>query len=211
MVQTDAGRELVSTPTLVIAVPPRVWLGIDGAGACFSTALNQALAATPTWMAAQARFVATYERAFWREQGLCGDAFSRVGPMAEVHDASASPEANAALFGFLGVPAPARQGLGEERLVELCIDQLAALFGEQARNFTATYLKDWAADRCIATQVDIAGPHAHPELDLRPYLAELHRLRCSFASTEAAAEEGGYLEGALAAAEQASYALTSRV
>lgn len=42
-------------------------------------------------MAPHAKFVALYDRAFWRAAGPSGMAQSRVGPMAEVHDASSEP------------------------------------------------------------------------------------------------------------------------
>ena len=41
-------------------------------------------------MAAQGKFIATYPRAFWREKGLSGQAFSQVGPMIEMHNASST-------------------------------------------------------------------------------------------------------------------------
>ncbi len=38
-------------------------------------------------MAGHAKVVALYERPFWREQGLSGDAISHCGTLAEIHDA----------------------------------------------------------------------------------------------------------------------------
>lgn len=66
--------------------------------------LTQRLTSVPTSMAGQAKFVATFEHAFWRDKNLSGQCFSRVGPLVEIHDASASDHAYPALFGFIGVP-----------------------------------------------------------------------------------------------------------
>ena len=39
-------------------------------------------------MAGHAKFIALYERAFWREAGCSGTAMSQRGPLTEIHDAS---------------------------------------------------------------------------------------------------------------------------
>src|SRR3546814_6529132 len=68
---------------------------------------------------------------FWREQGLSGEARSAVGPMAEIHDASAQ-EGNGALFGFLGVPAQVRRQMPQADLISHCRSQFVRLFGQRA-------------------------------------------------------------------------------
>jgi monoamine oxidase len=59
-------------------------------------------------------------------------------------------------------------------------------------------IKDWSTDPATATHADCAPPAGHPAY--RP-LAPTERL--FFAGTETAPEDGGFLEGALAAAEAA--------
>ncbi|KFA90172.1 hypothetical protein Q664_29805 [Archangium violaceum Cb vi76] len=54
---------------------------------------------TATWMAPHAKYVAVFDEPFWRRLGLSGEARSRVGPLAEVHDAS-DCGGEAALFGM---------------------------------------------------------------------------------------------------------------
>ncbi|MBT6276668.1 MAG: NAD(P)-binding protein [Chromatiales bacterium] len=185
---------------LVVAIAPRVFVEIDGVDDSFSYTLMTALTGEPTWMAAQAKYVATYDRAFWREQGLSGDVFSRVGPMVEIHDASTASN-NPALFGFVGVPARARLSVSVSELEEACKVQLTNIYGEDASNPTGTCLVDWARDSNIATTVDLTDAPRHPELDLSPHFAELMGLSVDFSVSEVSSVEGGYLEGAICASD----------
>src|SRR3546814_13789730 len=93
---------------------------------------------------------------FWREQGLSGEARSAVGPMAEIHDASAQ-EGNGALFGFLGVPAQVRRQMPQADLISHCRSQFVRLFGQRAAKPEAEFLKDWAGDPYTATAADDAS------------------------------------------------------
>lgn len=164
-------------------------------------AARQALAAIPTWMAGHAKFVAVYDRPFWREAGLSGDAMSRRGPLAEIHDASGPEGRPAALFGFLGVPAAQRRGQGA-RIEALALEQLARLFGPEARAPRQVALQDWACDPLTATEADQRPPPGHPAYGLPAALAGLDGGRLHLAGTETAPEMGGLMEGALASAER---------
>lgn len=96
-------------------------------------------------MAPHAKYLAVYDKPFWREQGLSGEARSARGPMGEIYDASI-PGGSAALFGFLGVPAAVRRSVPEEALLSHCRAQFARLFGPQAATPQAEFIKDWAQD-----------------------------------------------------------------
>lgn len=144
---------------VLLALPPRLAIGTLG----FTPALPQALAAAwqqcATWMAPHAKYLAVYERPFWREQGLSGEARSAVGPMAEVHDAS--PQAGAgALFGFIGIPAHVRRNIPEAVFLAACRAQLVGLFGQGAAAPTAEFLKDWSGEVFTAVAAD-QQPAAH--------------------------------------------------
>lgn len=193
---------------LVIAAPPRKVSAF--LQPFLPPRLHSKLSATPTWMAAQAKFVALYDTPFWREAGLAGQAFSRVGPMVEIHDASSTPEAGHALFGFLGVPASIRRQHSQSALDAACLAQLTAIFGPQASQPRAMLLKDWAQDEWIASDLDRAESPQHPDLNLAPWSAELHELGLHWVSSECAPQEAGYLEGALCAVESFVQTATSR-
>ena len=162
---------------------------------------------TPTWMAPYAKFLATYPRPFWRQAGLSGTAQSMAGPMVEIHDASRTANGEgAALFGFLGVPAPVRAMAGETAMRHHCLAQLVRLFGPEASAPDATHFKDWSADPLTATAAD-GEAGGHPEPQSAPWFDPAWSARDSMAGSETAREHPGYLEGALAAAEAAVAAL----
>ena len=167
---------------VVLALPLRLVAG-----------LGVAVPDVPTWMAGHAKLVATYPTAFWRAMGLNADAVSHRGPLAEIHDASPHGAAKGALFGFAHVGAAGQPGFREA-----AIAQLVRLFGPDAAKPEAVFIKDWSMDPATATPADKAPPPGHP---VYPAVPPTRRL--VFAGTEASPEEGGFLEGALAAAEAA--------
>lgn len=204
MWQIVTSETTLSASHLIAAVPPRVALAsIEWKGA-LSPALRITLNRTPTWMATQAKFIAHYEQPFWRQNGLAGDAFSRVGPLVEVHDASADDDHGFALFGFLGVPSLQRTSLGQELLTQACLRQLVTLFGEPALSPLATALEDWSTQPYTCTENDQLQSPQHPECDLTPFASELKAHNLAFSSTEVASQDAGYLEGALVAARNAA-------
>ncbi len=159
---------------------------------------------TPTWMAPQAKFVAIYDRPFWRAAGLSGTAQSLVGPLAEIHDATTDAGA-AALFGFVGLPATARATLSQDGVIRAAIDQLARLFGPEAAAPRARLLKDWATDRFTATRADSASS-GHPAPATAPWVTGAWAGRLSLAGSETSTTEPGYLAGAIEASGRAARA-----
>ncbi|MCY6379788.1 flavin monoamine oxidase family protein [Hoeflea prorocentri] len=193
----------------VLALPPRV-----AAGLVFEPQLSDAqmstLRSVPTWMAGQAKFVAVYERPFWRQDGLSGDAMSRQGPLVETHDASSPQAGPGALFGFVGVPVQIRQSRQAD-LKAAALQQLVRLFGNEAGNPLQTALQDWAFETETAAELDHQALSSHPQYGLSPELAGLWGGRLMLCVSETAAEFGGYLEGALAAAETTAMLLEKEI
>jgi monoamine oxidase len=200
---TNSGESDFIADRVIIAAPPRVIVDkLDVADEGLKS-LQKALARVPTWMAAQAKFVASYEKPFWREQGLSGQAFSHCGPMVEIHDASAAENDGFALFGFIGVSARDRINISGEDLKRACLSQLVKIFGEQAADFQNCYLFDWANQKFTASTADIHGQPEHPYIDLMPYRQCLKDNRLFIASSEVATQDPGYLRGAIVAANDA--------
>ncbi len=192
---------IVTTSKVILALPPRLAARTIDFTPRLPIAVHRAWAATPTWMAGHAKLVAVYERAFWRDAGLSGAAQSMVGPLAEVHDASAFG-ADAALFGFVGVSVAGRRALGS-RLPEGAVAQLVRLFGKQAGSPKAILLKDWAGDPLTAIPEDAKLPGGHPTFGASIGLGPDWQRVLFTAGTEVARSGGGYLEGALVAADHA--------
>jgi monoamine oxidase len=193
----------------ILALPPRLL----EASVAFSPALDAETARrwreTATWMAPHAKFFAIYDRPFWREAGLSGTAQSMVGPLVEIHDATTA-SGRAALFGFVGVPAERRAEAGRDAIVAAAVQQLADLFGAQARAPRATLFKDWAADPLTATADDRVGGD-HPRPSSQAWVTGEWRKYISLAGSETSRTEPGYLAGAIAAAEGAVADVVSRV
>jgi monoamine oxidase len=205
----NGSEQTVRASHVVLALPPRLL----EATVSFSPALDSATARrwrdTPTWMAPHAKFVAVYERSFWRDAGLSGTAQSMVGPLVEIHDATTA-SGKAALFGFVGVPADQRLAVGRNALVRACIQQLASLFGSEAARPVAILFKDWAADPLTATPDDrTAG--GHPSPGRRPWIGGEWQNHVSLAGSETSSSEPGYLAGAVDAAARAVAAVMGRL
>jgi len=202
---TFADGQTLEAGHVVLALPPRL-----AARLTFSPELAperlRALGEIPTWMGAHAKFVAVYDTPFWRAAGLSGDAMSRHGPLMEIHDASGPEGTPAALFGFVGVPAVHRAGKGAE-IGQAALSQLARLFGPQALTPRQTALRDWAFEPDTAVADDHVPPRAHPDYGLPADLRDPWDGRLHFAVSEMAPEVGGFMEGALAAAEAAAQRL----
>lgn len=173
---------------VIVAAAPRVATRI-GYVPPLRSMTESTLNAIPTWMGHARKYVVTYARPFWRAAGLSGFVFSHSGPLAEIHDVSTEEEG--ALFGFV------RQGADAQKIEEEVIAQLVRLFGEEARHVTKIYDGHWRQDPLSSTPED-AALQAHPQYG---HETEAYDGRLHFVSTEASRVEGGYLEGALLAAQ----------
>ncbi|MBW4933044.1 flavin monoamine oxidase family protein [Marinobacter sp. F4206] len=180
---------------VLLAMPPR----LVESQLTFSPALPNELARnwreTDTWMAPHAKYIAVFDRPFWRDQGLSGEARSAVGPMVEIHDAS-TLEGKAALFGFLGVPADVRRRVSEEEIITACRKQFVRLFGSQAENPEAEFIKDWAKEIYTATDTDQRSSGDHPMPALSPNSGAWAN-RVTGIGSEWSREFTGYLAGAI--------------
>lgn len=195
--------DVYQTEHLILALPPRMIHQYLTPHHWASDKLVKELICVPTWMANQTKCVVTYDKAFWREKGLSGQAFSRVGPMIEIHDASTKDQGEFALFGFLGLSYEQINSLSIEQLKVLCINQLRLLFGDAAQSYSKCYLKCWGNDEYVVTNRDRVEQPAHPYFDMSEFESELLPLNLYLAGSEFAESEAGYLEGAIIAADKA--------
>ncbi|MBV7316369.1 FAD-dependent oxidoreductase [Shewanella sp. NIFS-20-20] len=207
-----AGEQTMSADYVIFAMPPRQVAAQLTITPSLDDDLIDTLAATPTWMAAHAKVVAVYPQAFWRANGASGTVMSHVGPLIEIHDASeeftATGDGLGALFGFLGINAPARKTAGKDALLAMALQQLIRIFGEQAAQPLAMEIMDWSQQSLIAHRNDFSTL-LHPHYGLYPANGGEQHGQLIFAGTEAATSNGGYLEGALEAAETAVAMITS--
>ncbi len=199
------GTEVRAKRAIALALPPGL-----AARLALSPPLPPRLLATcrgtPAFMGSSAKTVVVYARAFWRDAGLSGAAFSRRGPLSEVHDHSPDGHNAAPPFGALlgfsaGPGAPSREDV---------LAQLVRLFGPEAAAPTELHCCDWSAEE-HTTPADERGARAgsggwHDALFAEGAWAG----RLLLCTTETATSAGGpHLEGALAAAERAAAAIAA--
>ncbi|MFT4728071.1 MAG: monoamine oxidase [Granulosicoccus sp.] len=195
-------KKTINARRIVLAAPPRVLASSISYSPALETSERRLMENTPTWMAGQAKFVAVYDTPFWRKKGLSGDGISEIGPLGEIHDASAIVGPPYALFGFVGLPATARVNRDEE-VIQAATEQLLRMFGSGQEKPTHVFYKDWASDDLTATNADRNGPGSHVHQTVSTIALWENRLYWAGSETAAVSTgDNGYLEGALVAAER---------
>lgn len=193
---------------LLLAIPPRPAQEHIEFVPVLPAAVARAWRDTATWMAPHAKYLAIYDKPFWRDLGLSGEARSAVGVLGEIHDAS-MPNGAAALFGFFRIPAQARERAGNDALRDHCRAQLGRLFGPQAAAPVADVIQDWAFDPLTATAQDQIADGQHP---VTPTALIMEGEWCGCLrgiASEWSPEFPGYLAGAVDAADRAVHAMIS--
>ncbi|HVQ72693.1 MAG TPA: FAD-dependent oxidoreductase [Bradyrhizobium sp.] len=193
---------------VVLAIPPRL-LEQD---VRFTPALDQttqeAMQGTATWMAAQAKVVLPYERAFWREAGQSGNAFvtHEQAVIGEIYDACDGDPGNAALGGFLALSPQLRDSFSVG-LPLLMTSQMVQVFGATLEPAGQHY-QDWANEPFTCSALDRTSPGNEHAVVTNPMLRRPQwGSRLHLAGSETAVGGNGYLEGALEAARRVELSL----
>lgn len=189
---------------VVLALPPRLVHERLQFDPPLPAAVWEALAATPTWMAAQAKALTTFAQPFWRTAGHSGNAFVRHSQavLGEVFDVSEGKAG--ALGGFAALNAAQRENF-KRGLPLLIASQLAQLYGPEAQNGHPFWL-DWAEEPWTCSALDRASPPELPQAD--PLLRQpLWAGRVFLGGTETAGHGAGHMEGALESADRIAHAL----
>lgn len=147
--------------------------------------------------------MALYERPFWRERGLSGQATSEVGPVRLTFDNSVPGSSKGVLLGFIEGD-EARQWSSRdpaERQAQV-LECFARYYGEQALQPLEYVDKCWAdeafARGCYAA-LFAPGAWSNGAARLREPYGRVH-----LAGTETATRWMGYFDGAVQAAERAA-------
>lgn len=145
-----------------------------------------------------------YDRPFWREDGLCGQAAALDSAVTITFDNSPPDEgAPGVLVAFLeGDHARRASELTPEERETLVVDALARFFGPRARRHTGYAELDWAAEEWTR---GCYGAHLAP--GVWTSFGDLLREpwgRVHWAGTETAAVWNGYMDGAVRSGERAA-------
>lgn len=199
-VASERGRYLCRR--VVVALPPVLTQDIQ-----FSPGLpaqrQQLAQGTP--MGAVIKCFVQYERPFWRDAGLSGEAFSD-GPVGLVMDGTHPERAEGQLIVFIVGDHARHYSAHPEERKRVVLAGLAELFGAPALTPLAFHDHDWTTEPysrgCYA---GIFGPGilSNSGPALREPVGAIH-----WAGTETAVEHESFMEGALESAERVAREVT---
>lgn len=146
------------------------------------------------------KYVAVYDRPFWRNKGFSGEAFSDTGPCVTTFDGCTSTGIPALVTFSDGAVARKYAACTPDERKHAVLKQFAEFFGPEATQPVAFAEQNWLAETwsrgCYA---GIMGPGVMTRFG--PALAAPSG-RVHWAGTETASEWMGYIEGALQSAER---------
>ena len=192
----------------VLAIPPRLLEERVQFEPALDGAMREAMRATHTWMADQAKVVVGYASPFWRAAGESGNAFvsHEQVVLGEIFDACDAGGRHGALGGFFALSPRFRASVHPVSMPMLISSQLVQVFGRQAEH-GEQHMQDWAAEPYTCSTLDLTPPDRHPEYG-NPHLRRpLWNGKLFVGASETAGYDGGYMEGALEAAARIQRAL----
>jgi putrescine oxidase len=149
----------VSARHAILAVPPNLYSRIQ-----YVPALPriQQIAHQHHSMGLVIKVHASYDRPFWREQGLSGTGFGYYNVVQDIYDNTNHRDERGTLVGFI-VEHDAEKvwALPEDERRETILNSLAEYLGDEARNPLAFYLSDFGAEEwtrgAYGTSYDLGG------------------------------------------------------
>lgn len=193
-IESDCGA--LTAGRVIVALPPPLWssLGIDRAPPAMS-------------MAPVVKCAVAYGRAWWRDDGLSGEAYAPAGPLTAVVD-NCSADGRAALMGFAtGAGARALGAVDAPARREAAIGALVEMFGSRAATPTDYADMVWSHEPWSGGCEAIIGPTG----SMSAVIAMRETAgRVAFAGTETARAWPRYLEGAIEAGERAADQILER-
>ena len=193
---------------VVLALPPRLLEQQVRFEPDLDEATREAMRDAETWMAAQAKVVIAYDRAFWREAGHSGNALvtHEQAVVGEIFDACDGDPARAALGGFLALSPELRESFNAG-LPMLMDNQMTQVFGAALEHGEQHY-QDWATEPHTCSALDRSSARTERADCANPMLRRTHwNGKLYLGGSETAARGAGYLEGALEAARRIDLSL----
>lgn len=198
---TDASGGTWRATWLIASVPVGLGARIDWEPA-LPAARRALMERSP--MGSAVKCFARYDRAFWRERGLSGEAASGDGPISVTFDQCAEDGSTPCLLAFVG--GAAARGWRERDPAErkgVVLEKLAKYFGDEALEPTAWAEHDWCTEEWSGGgPVTIFGRGALSThgAALREPVGRVH-----WAGTETARRCLGFIEGAVESGQRAAH------
>ena len=149
------------------------------------------------------KFEAIYDRPFWREKNLNGQAISEIGPVKVTFDSSPPDGRPGILLGFIGGHEARVWGARPEgELRDAALQNLAKFFGPEALAPRETLVMNWSGEewsRGCPVAVLGRGTLVDFGTALREPVGRIH-----WAGTETSDYWNGYMDGAVRSGERAA-------
>jgi monoamine oxidase len=149
------------------------------------------------------KVMATYDKPFWRDAGLTGQATSDTGPVKITFDNTPPDGGPGVLLGFIeGEDGRRAFALTPQQRRGAVLESFARYFGDAARSPTSYIEKSWAQELYTG---GCYGGYLGPGvlMDFGPAIRQPHG-RVHWAGTETATYWAGYMDGAVRSGERAA-------
>jgi len=200
LVRVVADGVTVSARRVIVAVPPFLAGRID-----YEPPMPAVRDGLTQWMSqgSVVKCMAVYDRPFWRDRGLSGQAASADGPISVTYDNSPPDGSPGVLLGFFEAGAARRATeLPQDERRRLALDCLRRFFGPEASEPDHYVDKAWAADPwsrgCYGGFMP-TGAWTATGSALRPPVGPVH-----WAGAETATVWNGYMDGAVSSGQRAA-------
>jgi monoamine oxidase len=199
-VSVVSDRVVVDAKRVIVAVPPEVaghiryHPGLPAERAKLNRKLHQG---------DLIKAGALYDKPFWRDDGLTGQALSMNGPVSATFDDSPPDGKAGVVFGFIGGDnASAYRKLSPSKRRKAVLDEYATLFGSKASKPKEFFETDWSSSPWTrGCPVGLASPGIYTKYGpaLRKPVGHIH-----WAGTETSTYWNGYMDGAVRSGERAA-------
>jgi len=199
-VVVTSDRMVVEAREVIVAIPPKLVLGID-----FHPGLpagkHKLLKGMPPGNLI--KWEAVYDKPWWRDGGYSGQAVSEQGPANTTFDNTPPGGSPGILFGFVGGDqARSFRKLSRAGRRKAVLDNFALYYGEEARSLKASFEMDWTQEAWTR-----GCPVGHTQRNvLHRYGPWLRKPQghVHWAGTETADYWNGYMDGAVRSGERAA-------
>jgi len=199
-VKVHADGIVVDAREVIVAVPPVLAAQIHFAPKLPQAHLKLLKGIRPGKLI---KWEAVYERPFWRDAGLSGQAVSEVGPANTTFDNTPPSGSPGILFGFVGGDqARAFAKMSRSARRDAVLGNFATYFGDEARSPKASFEMNWAQEAWTK-----GCPVGHSGVGvLQRYGPQLRKpfRHVHWAGTEVATYWTGYMDGAVRSGEAAA-------
>jgi monoamine oxidase len=149
------------------------------------------------------KWEAVYDRPFWRDDGLSGQAVSELGPANTTFDNTPPSGSPGILFGFVGGDQARRFAkMSRSARRDAVLGNFVTYYGDEARNPNASFEMNWAQEEwtrgCPVGRTGRNVLHRYGP-QLRKPFRHVH-----WAGTETAIYWTGYMDGAVRSGERAA-------